>query len=276
MATTFLLTVAVDARREQAARQTLAEAHGEINRLEDELTEFRSHSPVYQLNQSRPGERIAVPASVCDLLERAERLKTATRGAFDCLAKGPAGTRIGWEGDCAWREGPAHLSFGAIGKGFALDAIRLILEREGFSDYFLSAGGSSLVLCGRADPSEPWRWGWSWSKDAEGNLLGVRLRHDSGRPMAIGVSGLQEKGAHLVDPVTRQPASTCQSALVGHARATEADALSTALFVGGWEAPEAWEWDWNGVPPLALMDHQGVPHWNQGFQKLWGSLDRFC
>lgn len=62
------------------------------------------------------------------------------------------------------------------------------------------------------------------------------------------------------------------SVLVGHPQAADADALSTALFVGGWD--QAIE-NLKSQPQeiaLAQIDARGAPRWNGIFQKYWGAL----
>lgn len=268
MATTFYLQVSCPAARAGVAQATLEGAHREIARLEDELSEFRPASPVHRLNQAAPGERVELTVDGAELLSRSRAIALRTRGAFDPTAKSQgARDGIGFEPRTrqAWRlHAGARLGFGAIGKGYALDLVRVILEREGFTDFLLSAGGSSQILSGFAAPGQPWRWGWS---DAS-------FTHQSGIPVALGVSGTEERGAHLI---ARGPhAAFPRSALVASPSAAEADALSTALFVGGWEESlQASRDEW--MPPaLAQIDADGTPRWNGTFQKLWGAIALLC
>ncbi|MEW6055321.1 MAG: FAD:protein FMN transferase [Bdellovibrionota bacterium] len=289
MATTFELTIGHcsngDLRRAEA---TLREALHIIKTLENELSEFLEHSPVSRLNRSRPHTKIQVPESVIELLELSLRLRAQTGGAFDCLAKSTTPLYMAQEDLVSWSasnrtvwkntEG-AHLGFGAIGKGYALDKIRPLLEREGFYHYILSAGGSSQIISGFRSDDAAWSWGWSWAQDEEQNPLGIRFSHPSGSAIAIGVSGLHEKGFHLIDPRTKQKAETAASTLVAKRSAAEADALSTALFVLGWEQglPKMARSDYPDQPTaVAAIDRQGTPRWNGPFQKLWGALATIC
>lgn len=283
MATTFELVVSCEPARSQLADRLLAQAHAEIASLELELSEFHPESPVHRLNHAATDERVPVPASVLELLERSSSLRERTAGRFDPEAKSDApvlGTRrVHWDArqGVAWRsDARARLSFGAIGKGYALDRVRLLLEQAGFHDFLLTAGGSSIVISGFAAPGDPWRWGWSWRKDAQGIPLGIPLTHASGHAIAIGVSGTHEKGEHIVYAGYR-PASAppLKSALVAHASAADADALSTALFVGGWESSGSIESASTAASALACVGDDEHLRWNAAFQTIWGSLDRF-
>ena len=282
MATTFHFIVSLPADRPaqlSLASEVLHRAHDIVARLESELTEFRPESPVYRLNHAPIGERVALPASALELLDRAERARASTDGHFDCTAKSAAGARggIAWDEHAAWRTHAAtHLGFGAIGKGYALDRVRLLIEDAGFTDYLLSGGGSSVILSGFAAPGDPWSWGWSWKKDSAGEDLGQSFTHASGRAIALGISGTHERGEHILrsDATGTSPLSS----LVAASSATEADAWSTALFLaefeegltlmdrafGGGAMPEA-------ARAVARIESDGTPRWNGTFQHLWGT-----
>lgn len=284
MATTFDFRISCSRARLKAADSVLLEAHHRITLLEGELSEFLSSSPVRQLNLAKPFEEIAVPESVIELLEQAHRIQERTEGAFNCTVKsGPLSKQverpIRWDRNrgVAWRITPdAWLSFAAIGKGYALDKIRHLIERNGFTDYLLNAGGSSIVFSGFSAPGEPWTWAWSWKRDEQGQDLGISFTHETGERISIGVSGLHEKGRHLIDPRTGAEAVECQSALVAHPSAGAADALSTALFVSKGEFKSAEKLLDSPVPfATATIDSQGIPSWNGWFQRFWGSLQVF-
>jgi thiamine biosynthesis lipoprotein ApbE len=254
----------------------LLEAHDRVTALESELSEFLCSSPVFALNRAEPFQRIHVPQSVIDLFELSWKLRRSTQGAFDCTVKSGALARqverpIDWDPiRCeAWRTtSDAQLSFAAIGKGYALDRIRPLIERQGFTDYLLNAGGSSLVFSGFAAPGEPWTWAWSWKKNDQGEDLGIAFSHSTGERISVGVSGIHEKGCHLIDPKTGEPASVFQSALVAHPSAGTSDALSTALFVSGGRLEN------KDTLAMATIDSEGIPRWNGWFRRFWGGLDQ--
>ena len=284
MATTFRFVVSCAESASARASLALSEAHAEVARLEACLSEFRDSSPIHQLNQAKPGARVRLSPEGIELLERSHRFHALTRGAFDCAAKSLAkpshGPAFAWDAASseAWRLHPeVRIGFGAIGKGYALDRVRIILEQCGFRDYLLSAGGSSVILSGHAGPGDPWRWGWSWAKDADGDAQGLPITHWSGDPIAIGVSGTHEKGNHLLDARVGQVATAharAMSSLVAAPSAADADALSTSLFVAGYEEGARFMAELPFAPAMAQIDSSGVPSWNGIFRHFWGSLDR--
>jgi thiamine biosynthesis lipoprotein len=272
MATTFEFLVSCPKEMARQAGQALEEAHREIARLERQLSEFLPESPVSLLNSRPPGTWIPLTPAVSEVLALASAMNEKSGGAFDPLSKssGRGGEihlsrcgkffhRIG---------GGTRLGFGAIGKGYALDKARIILEREGFSDFLLSAGGSSIVLSGFSGPGTPWSWAWSWEKTGD-KYGGRRVQHRSGSSIALGVSGFLEQGEHIVNPAGGRPATGTGSALVAHPSAASADALSTALFVRGWEGAERYH-DRLHPTPMALIEADGTARWNGDFQSTWG------
>ena len=275
MNTTFYFTVSALRSRMTCAEQILREAHADTEKLENELSEFRDSTPVWALNHSKPGEKIAASQSLLQLLEESKLVYEWTDGAFSYLAKGTERNvqSLQWDESHVWRESEhTFLSFGAIGKGFALDRARTLLEQEGFSDYILSAGGSSILISGYENAKLPWTWGWSWKK-AEGGPVGIALSHPSGKTVAIGVSGLHEKGSHILDPRSGAPCpERQQSFLVGFTSAVRADALSTAFFVLGWDDAMEVARRIGDVPAMAAAQKGDKIIWNGKFESLWGNL----
>jgi thiamine biosynthesis lipoprotein len=286
MATTFVFRVSCEERRIALATELLNEAHKIVARLELALSEFLPMSPVFQLNHAPAFTRVIMTREGIELLKRSEELRGLTKGSFDCAAKSSnkpqSGPAVAWNPETleAWRLADGvHIGFGAIGKGYALDAVRVLLETRGFHDFLLSAGGSSIILSGFAAPHEPWTWGWSWQKDGSGAALGLALSHPTGQTIAIGVSGTHEKGEHLLDVRegaasgrSIQPGLRARSTLVALPSAADADALSTALFVGGYEEGARLMERLPHSAALAQIDSATIPAWNGIFHRLWGSL----
>jgi hypothetical protein len=113
--------------------------------------------------------------------------------------------------------------------------------------------------------------------------VGLPLAHRSGSTIALGISGTHEKGEHLLD--SREPSDTlvartaprpargrARSVLVAAPSAADADALSTAMYVAGYEPAARFMSELPYAPAMAQIDSRGVPRWNGIFRQHWGDL----
>lgn len=114
-------------------------------------------------------------------------------------------------------------------KGWAAERALAAVERGGARAALVNAGGD-LAGYGQHRPGEPWRIGirHPWRPDALACVV------DMG-PRAVATSGNYERGAHLLDPFTGEPARGVASATVTGPSLAMADALATALGAGGEE-----------------------------------------
>lgn len=111
-------------------------------------------------------------------------------------------------------------------KGWAVDAALATLRRAGLAAALVNGGGD-LAAFGAPRPGQRWRAGirHPWRPRSLAAVLEV--------PGAVATSGRYERGPHLVDPHTGRPAGSAASATVTGPRLALADALATALAVGG-------------------------------------------
>lgn len=126
-----------------------------------------------------------------------------------------------------------EIDLGGIGKGYALDRAAEALKIGGVSKAVINAGGNLYVL--GSVPEDHALVGVKHPRK-DGLLAAMRLKD-----MAVATSGDYEKFfvvggkrySHIMDPRTGRPVTGTISATVVSKRATEADALSTAVFVLG-------------------------------------------
>ena len=126
-----------------------------------------------------------------------------------------------------------EIDLGAIGKGAAVDAIATRLARDGVRHALVSAAGSSARAIGGRDGG--------FSVDVTSPLVDrplarLRLRRGALGTSGIGLQSVVQDGrrfGHVIDPRTGWPASGVISASVVAADAATADALSTAMLIGG-------------------------------------------
>ncbi len=130
------------------------------------------------------------------------------------------------------------LDLGGIAKGFAVDRCYEAIVASNAVNAIFNLGGNIRVH-GKATPERPWRIGVQ-DPFAEGETLGVLALHSG---MALATSGNYERFvmingkryAHIIDPRSGHPVEGMAGVTVLSKSATEADALSTALFVIGIE-----------------------------------------
>jgi len=263
-----------------------------LDRLEQQMTAYREDSELSRLNRLAPTRSVRVEARFHELLKLAARLHADTEGAFDASAgvlakawgffKGPR--RVPSEGELSsslartgWRHvalddaqrsvrfaRPVELNLGAIGKGFALDRLaERLASRWKIRAALLHGGGSSLYAIGC-----PHGTGEGWAVDIRHPWTPQRVLarvHLDGRALGTSAATFQHlehegrKLGHVLDPRTGWPAEGVASASVLAPSAAEADALSTAFFVGGMELAERYCRDHPGIGAVMLLDGSESP-----------------
>lgn len=131
-----------------------------------------------------------------------------------------------------------YLDLGAVGKGYGADQAVAALQAAGASCGLVDVSGN-IRFWGRKPDGWPWRLGVQHPRDRDQYIEA----DDIGLP-ALATSGdyeqyfeyRGERFHHLLDPATGYPARRAISATVWAETATDADILSTAVFVLGPEA----------------------------------------
>ena len=252
-------------------------AHGQaafdlLDQLEDQLTVYRDHSEVCRLNRMAFQAPMPVERGLFELLRLAARITDETDGAFDVTAgalikawgffRGPrrvptdaeraaALERVGMRHvelnaerqTVAYRRRGLEINLGSIGKGYALDCVGDFLAATGKTPAVLLHGGRSSVYARGSPNDDPrgWRVGVSHPWDAGRRLAEVWLRDRSLGTSAATFQYLEYNGrklGHVLDPRTGWPAAGLASVSVVAPTGAEADALSTAFYVGGVETAE--------------------------------------
>ncbi len=185
-------------------------------------------------------------AEKSDRLPSAAQLALARQASgFDLLELDAA------DGSVRLLQSGLRLDPGAIGKGFALDRAAQVLRARGIQHALFNFGGQLFALGSRADQS-PWKVSLRAAADGKGLTGSFALRSGSIATTADYERGLVIAGnrySHVIDPRCGRPARDVLAVSVYAASATEADALSTALFVMGPEAAVQYAHD-HGVSML--------------------------
>ena len=264
MATTFEVVLPFGAPDVYRAAEA---AFDRLDDLEAQLTAYRDTSGVCHLNRLAPYQAVPVEAGLFGLLRLAAEINAATDGAFDVTSgalvkawgffRGPRRVPSDAERAAALeRVGTRHLvldetagtvrylrqglevNLGSIGKGYALDRVGELLAARGNLPAVLLHGGQSSVYATGSPDGDPRGWPVAlrhpW--DPGRRLATVWLRDRSLGTSAATFQHLEYNGrklGHVLDPRTGWPAAGVASASVVAPTGAEADALSTAFFVGG-------------------------------------------
>jgi thiamine biosynthesis lipoprotein len=137
-----------------------------------------------------------------------------------------------------FRVASMELNLGGIGKGHALDRMSELLLLDGIADFLLHGGHSSVLARGsRAGAAEPgWSVGLAHPLRPQERLAEFRLHNQALGTSGAGTQFFHYQGrryGHILDPRSGRAAEGVLSSTVIAPTAAEADALSTAFYVGG-------------------------------------------
>jgi len=186
---------------ERYAAQAAQAAFDLVDRLENELSRFRSNSDIARVNHLTAGESARVGPAALECLLIARHLYDLTSGAFD-ISIGTGLTSLEFDvEDCVVRstKDGVQVDLGGIGKGYAVDLVAELVEEWGI-ERALVHGGFSSVLALEA-PMGRDGWPLTLSNPAAPSRVLASL---SVRQTALGASGVR-KGDHIVDPRTGEP-----------------------------------------------------------------------
>lgn len=250
------------------AEERINDAVAEISRIERLLTTFSESSQTAAINKMAGIEPVKVDKEVLDLIYRSLKISALTQGAFDITygsldktlwnfdvnmnalpSKETAKKMVGLinyrnvildEKNCTvfLKEKGMRIGFGGIGKGYAADKAKSLLQQKGVQSGVVNASGD-LVTWGVQPNGKPWTVGIAnpYGKFQPFSYLEIG-------DMAIATSGNYEKYAvidgkkysHTIDPKTGLPVSGIKSVTVICPGAELADALATPVMVMGVKA----------------------------------------
>ncbi len=262
-----------------------------LDELEEQMTVYRDTSEISRLNQRAFAGPVRVERRLFGLLEQAARIHKATQGAYDittgALTKAwgffrgsrrvpsdeereSARQRVGMDKvtldaeRCTVRfQRPGiEINLGSIGKGYALDHMARKLRSRGCRRMLLHGGTSSVYAGGCPDQEESgWQVAILHPWDRRRRLARVWLRDRALGTSAATHQHLEYNGqklGHILDPRTGWPACGIASASVLAPSAAEADALSTAFYVGGLELAQRYCAAYRGIAAILLPEGDGA------------------
>ena len=264
MGSAFEFVVATSGGADAAGR-LLDDCVAEVQRIEALLTEHDKRSDTARIVDQAGRAPVTVAPETYALLQRCLDLSRLSRGAFDITAvvfkqiyrfdRQSAGlpepaairARLAQTGYDKIELLPEHrvllkktgmrLGFGAIGKGYAADRVRAMLQARGVQSGVVNASGD-LCLWGLRPDGQPRHIGIPHPDQPERLLLHLPA---PAAGMCLATSGdaeqfFEHRGrryAHTIDPRTGWPVTGVKTATVFSPSAELSDALATVVSVLG-------------------------------------------
>ncbi|MBS1567272.1 MAG: FAD:protein FMN transferase [Bacteroidetes bacterium] len=237
----------------------------EIQRIEALLSTFREDSETNRINGQAGIAPVKVSRETFHLIARAQRLSALTQGAFD-LSYGSVDKRL-WNFDTTMKSLPdretarkmvqlinyrnivldeeestvflrnkgMRIGFGGIGKGYAAERAKAVMQDMGVESGIVNASGD-LAAWGSQPDGSPWTIGIV-HPDTPGHIFSSIAI--SGK--AVATSGNYEKYvmiggkrySHTIDPRTGLPVTGIKSVTIITPNAELADAMATPVMIMG-------------------------------------------
>lgn len=262
MGSVFEITI-VD-KDSTAALENIHLVIGEITRIENLISEWRSGTQVSEVNRNAGLKAVTVDRELFDLTRRALQYSQMSGGAFDISIA--AMDRV-WTFDGTMTEVPDEetilrsvervgykyieldstrstiylsrpgmkIGFGSIGKGYAADKGRELMQRLGVEGGIVNASGD-IATWGAQPGNKSWRIGVGNPFRSHKIIRTLKLKEG-----AVATSGNYQhyveingvRYTHIINPATGYPVTGLASVTVWGPSAEFANALSTSVMVLG-------------------------------------------
>jgi len=257
--------VTVVAEDEKVANDCIEEAIAEMRRIEALLTTFNDSSQTNLINENAGVKPVRVDRELIDLIHRSKRISELTQGAFD-ITYGSIDKRL-WNFDktltslpdaatakklvrlinyrnvivddrkntVLLKEKGMRIGFGGIGKGYAAERAKSVLQNRGIKSGIVNAAGD-LTAWGYQPGGKPWTIGIANPDSARQPFSHLDITNTS-----IATSGNYEKFilidgkkySHTIDPKTGLPVTGIKSVTIICPNAEIADAMATPVMIMG-------------------------------------------
>jgi len=250
------------AESEAAGYDAAQAALAELRRVEQRLSLFDDTSELCELNRRAGRTSLAADTDLRTVLAAALRFERTSGGGFNPAVEplmrawgfhrartsepsdaeiteareAVQAARIEMDGvRLALPSRETQLDLGGIGVGYGLDRMASVLRRKGIERAFLDVSGDCLAL--GAPPGQPgWRVDIADPRRPGHAVASTRLRDlalaTSSNSVSVVRYGRAVRG-HVINPETGWPADAMTQVSVVARTGIEADALSTAMLVGG-------------------------------------------
>lgn len=239
----------------------------EITRIEKLISSWDENSQTSEINRQAGIKPVAVDKELYDLIYRSLKVSKLTDGAFDISF---ASMERIWKFDGSMTELPSdeavrnsvanvnyqniildaaaqtvflkekgmRIGFGAIGKGYAANRAKIIMQEMDIEHGLVNAGGD-LVGWGSQEDGTNWKIGIADPKEKDKIFSWLSIVNQgvvtSGNYEKFALIG-GKRYAHIIDPRSGMPVTGLKSVTIICPDAELADALATSVFVLGEKA----------------------------------------
>ncbi len=237
----------------------------EIQRIEQLLTTFSENSETNLINNSAGIAAVKVSTEIIELIQRALKISSVTQGAFD-LSYGSVDKTL-WNFDTTMTSLPSkelakksvrlinykhiiidtekstvflkekgmRIGFGGIGKGYAAENAKRIMQEAGVKSGVVNASGD-LTTWGKQANGEKWNIGIVHPELASAifsymNISELSVATSGNYEKFIMIDG--EKYSHTINPRTGLPVKGIKSVTIVSTNAEIADAMATPVMIMG-------------------------------------------
>jgi thiamine biosynthesis lipoprotein len=272
------------------ANERIDDAATEISRIEKLLTTFNEDSQTNLVNRSAGIQPAVVDEEVFLLIQRSLKISQLTQGAFD-ITYGSVDKRL-WNFDKTLtslpdaatakqliklvnyrnvvldekkrtvflKEKGMRIGFGGIGKGYAAEQAKRLLQQQGVDSGIVNAAGD-LTAWGHQPNGEPWTIGIADPNAARHPFSWLNITD-----MAVATSGNYEKFvliggvkySHTIDPKTGLPVTGIKSVTIISPNAEIADAMATPVMIMGVKVGIDLVNQVRGVECIIVDDHDKI------------------
>ena len=266
MGNMFEITVVDD--RDSVAFEHIETAVLEIKRIENLLTTYKDNSQTNLINRNAGIKPVKVDAEVFQLIERSQRISEITDGYFDISYGGIDKTF--WNFDREMKQLPdaelvkehlklvnyknilldaesqtvflkekgMRIGFGGIGKGYAAEMAKRILQERNVISGVVNASGD-LTTWGTQADGKPWTIGIADPDHAAlpfsyMNITNTSVATSGNYEKFVMIGG--KKYSHTINPKTGMPVSGIKSVTIICPNAEIADAMATPVGIMGIDA----------------------------------------
>jgi FAD:protein FMN transferase len=253
--------------------QAAWDAFDKVDQLEQEFSRFLPNSDISRINALPKNGTISISVDTFACLQVCKQLYEMTFGAFDITIgnlyeiwldddkslKNPSMRDINEAKDSTGMQyirldsrnlnltnlgHNIHLDLGGVGKGFALDRIKDVLQDWEIKTALIHAGYSSVLALGKPFQLDGWPVTISDPRDGANLLATLFLKN-----IALSGSGII-KGRHIIDPEEGKPVNNRIAAWTRGDTAAICDGASTALMVMNDEEIERFH---NSHPEISFL-----------------------